>query len=158
MFFDTPKSQNAIIVCTNRTQKYREFFDKDKTLVIIFPDVEDSNYPGAFHAAHAGKIISFLKNLSPDITDLYICCSKGGSRSPAIAAAVLRMSGRRDKDVWLNPFYVPNALVYYHLCKAYGIPVSRFTVKIRTIANDISFKIYKRRRNAGKYERWQIIE
>ena len=156
--FDTPKNLNALIVCTNRTLKYREFFDKDKILEIIFPDVEDPDFSDAFNDAHAGKIIDFLKNLPSDITDLYICCSKGESRSPAIAAAALRMSGRSDKNVWLNPFYAPNTLVYYKLCKSYGVPISRLTMKIRKFANNISYKISKNRGNTGKYEGWQILE
>ena len=115
--FDLPPKQNAIIVCTNRYNKFIYACKPENILIIDFPDVEDKRYPGAFNSAHARKIIRFIKGLSDEVTDIYVCCSKGGSRSPAVAAALLRMSGRKDMAVWNNPYYVPNTLVYLRLCR-----------------------------------------
>ena len=88
-------------------------------------------YNGTSEVNRHRHIIRFLRQLPKSVTDLYVCCSKGGSRSPAVAAAVLRMSGRSDKAVWDNPYYVPNWLVYQSLVKNGGV---------------------------SEYERWQIIE
>ncbi len=155
--FDLPKEQNAIIVCTDRENKFIHSCLPENILVINFPDVEDKNYPGAFSRAHAKRIISFVHGLSEKVTDIYVCCSKGESRSPAVAAALLRMSGRSDKPVWYNPYYVPNTLVYLKLCREYGFLTNRFSVWIRTLINDKSFK-KAQRGIPHRYERWQILE
>lgn len=155
--FDLPPKQNAIIVCTDRDNKYINLCLPENILIINFPDVEDERYPGAFNGAHARKIIKFIRNLSEDVTDIYVCCSKGGSRSPAVAAALLRMSGRSDMDVWRNPYYVPNTLVYFTLCREYGMPIDMFSVRIRTLINERAFKMVQDGKPT-KYERWQILE
>ena len=155
--FDLPPEQNAIIVCTDRDNKYLSLCLPENILIINFPDVENDKYPGAFNRAHARKIIKFVSNLSDDVTDIYVCCSKGGSRSPAVAAALLRMSGRSDKDVWYNPYYVPNTLVYLRLCREYGFLTNKFTVWIRNLINKIAFSMVQKGKQT-KYERWQILE
>lgn len=154
--FDLPQSQNAIIICNGRSNQDINRCLPENTLIMDFPDVEDPHYPGAFNAAHARKIIGFICNLSSDVTDMYVCCSKGSSRSPAVAAALMRMSGRSDKAVWLNPFYVPNLLVYYRLCRTWGFHTTRFSVWCRHLANVIAFKRAQRKKKVD-YERWEIL-
>ena len=154
--FDLPIKQNAIIVCTNRNNKFIYKCKPENILIINFSDVEDKKDPEAFNRAHARKIIRFVKSLSNDVTDLYVCCSKGGSRSSAVAAALLRMSGRKDKDVWNNPYYVPNTLVYFRLCREYGLPITRFSSWIKKQKNNRAFKIAQKRKHC-RYERWQIL-
>lgn len=155
--FDLPQKQNAIIVCTNRDNSFIYQCLPENILVIDFPDVEDSKCIGAFTSAHARKIISFIRSLSDEVTDIYICCSKGGSRSPAVAAALLRMSGRSDKAVWYNPYYTPNTLVYQKLCREYGFWTNSFSVRIRAIINEFCF-FMAQRGFPSRYERWQIID
>lgn len=155
--FDLPAERNAIIVCCERINRFVYQCSPENTLILDFPDVEDKKFPGAFNRAHARRIIGFIENLSEQVTDLYVCCSKGGSRSTAVAAALMRMSIRSDKDVWENPFYVPNTLVYYTLCKEYGLHITKLSVLFKKWKNDMSY----RRSQKGKpckYERWQILE
>lgn len=154
--FDLPKEQNAIIVCTGRENKFIYQCLPENILVIDFPDTEDEKYPGAFSGAHARKIISFVKGLDDKVTDIYVCCSKGSSRSTAVAAALLKMSGRSDRAVWCNPYYVPNPLVYLKLCREYGFFTTRLSVKIRSIINERAF-VKAQKKGYTKYERWQII-
>lgn len=155
--FDLPKEQNAIIVCTNRINKYVFKCELKNILLLNFTDVENKKLYGAFNKRDARRIIQFIKNLSDEVTDIYVCCSKGGSRSPAVAAALLRMSGRDDKKVWLNPYYVPNILVYRVLCREYGLPTSRLFVWIRNQMNKHAFRKAKKQGHC-EYERWQILE
>lgn len=75
----------------------------------------------------------------------------------AVAAALLRMSGRSDDPVWLSPFYCPNTLVYYILCREAEIPVSQIEVWIRKQQNRRAY-LRARRGKPSKYERWQIID
>ena len=154
--FDLPPQRNAIILCTNRENRYLKYQVKQNKLTLNFLDVEDPHVIGAFNGGHARAIIRFIRRLPKTVTDIYVCCSKGGSRSPAVAAALLRMSGRSDKPVWLNPYYVPNTLVYYILCREAGVPISQFEVWIKKQQNRKAF-LRAKRGKPSKYERWQII-
>ncbi len=154
---DLPLEKCAAIICTIRTNPYIDNEFKENKLLLDFLDVEDETMDRAFNRIHAGMIINFINNLPDEVSDLYVCCSKGGSRSPACAAALLRMSGRSDMDVWQNPFYTPNTLVYKTLCREYGIYVSDEMVKTYCEINDLAYKMAQKNGNAGEYERWQIL-
>ena len=84
-------------------------------------------------------------------------CSKRGSRSPAVAAALLKMSGRSDEAVWRNPYYVPNALVYYRLCREYGLRISKMEAWLKVMMNKRAFRMVQKGRPC-KYEWWEILE
>ena len=156
--FDIPLSRCAIIACTERENEYLELFPPQQRCVVPFADVEIPEAYGAIKGAHARVVIRFLRRLPDTVTDLYICCSKGGSRSPAVAAAVLRMSGRNDKVIWENPYYVPNWLVYQTICREFGLYAPDWYVKHLVELNRQCFLDSVRRGNPGKYERWQIID
>ena len=155
--FDLPEEQYALILCTERTNRYLNPERVLHKIVIPFPDAEDKTVPGAFTGAHARAIIRFLLALPESVTDLFIVCSKGGSRSPALAAAILKGSERSDNDVWSNPFYVPNTLVYRRTCLELGIFMPMIAVKLKKWKNDRQFKNAKKRRSPGEYERWMIL-
>lgn len=154
--FDYPLEKNAVIVVTNRDNRFLSEGHISNLLTLPFPDYEDKETEGAFNRAHARAIIRFLDELPDTVTDVYVCCSKGGSRSAAIAAALLRMSGRSDRDVWQNPYYVPNTLVYYRLCKEFGLFVTEHSVARRRKQNEKAFRDAKAG-NPCKYERWQVL-
>jgi hypothetical protein len=67
------------------------------------------------------------------------------------------MSGRSDLPVWKNPYYQPNTLVYFTLCREYGIFETKLSVHVRSLINRRAFKMTKKGKPA-KYERWQILE
>ena len=154
--FDLPQERNAIIICTERDNNYLKHYNGNK-LELVFWDVEDPRSIGAFKYAHARGIIRFIDQLPDEVTDLYICCSKGQSRSAAVAAAILRMSGRSDDPVWLNPFYNPNILVYYKLCRQAEIPITPLEVQMKKKQNEKAYQDLQQGKPC-KYERWQIIE
>ena len=155
--FDLPQEQNAIIVCTDEENEHIYQCLSENILIINFPDVKDKNYPNAFNREHAKRIIHFVQHLSEKVTDIYVCCTQGSSRSAAVAAALLRMSGRSDKAVWCNPYYAPNTLVYSNLCREYGILTTGISVKIRELMNKRAFKAAKKGKKLC-YERWQILD
>lgn len=154
--FDLPDERNAVIICTRRENKFLKDYKGNK-LEIGFPDVEDPEIEGAFEGAHARAIMRFIRKLPDEVTEIYVCCSKGTSRSAAVAAGLLRMSGRSDDPVWLNPYYVPNTLVYYRLCKEAGIPITPEDVQLKQKQNEEAYRSLKMGKPC-KYERWQIIE
>ena len=84
-------------------------------------------------------------------------CSKGGLRSPAVAAALLKMSVRSDEAVCRNPYYVPNTLVYYRLCRENGLRISKMGVWLKVMTNRRVFSLAQKGRPC-KYERWEILE
>lgn len=156
--FDLPMEQNALIACTRkRSTPYLEGDEILHKLIMEFPDAENPKIPGAFNEAHARVIVRFLEGLPDSVTDLYVCCSKGGSRSAGLAAAFMKGSGRKDKDVWRNPFYVPNTLVYKRMCSELGIFMPWVFVFMKNYTNVRAYRKAQKRGNAGKYERWQIL-
>lgn len=154
--FDLPQERNAIIICTDQENEYLKNYEGNK-LDVAFLDIEDTRVKGAFEEAHAKAIITFINMLPEEVTDLYICCSEGQSRSAAVAAALLRMSGRSDDPVWLNPYNTPNTLVYYRLCKQAGIDITPEDVQFRKEQNKKAY-LELQEGKPTKYERWQIID
>ncbi len=154
--FDIPLEDCAMITLTTRTTPGLNRI-KIRKLVVDIQDVESTELYGAFTREHARMIIKFISNLPECITDLYICCSKGGSRSTGCAAALMLMSNRSDDDVWKNPYYTPNYLVFRELCREFGIDMSDEAVADRLRINDEAYKTAQENKNAGKYERWQIL-
>lgn len=156
--FDLPMKQNALISCTNkRTTDFLNGEEIIHKLIMEFPDEEDHRIPGTFNDVHARVIIRFLNDLPDSVTDLYVCCSKGQSRSAGLAAALLLGSGRKDFDVWMNPFYVPNALVFRKMCNGLGIFMPRILVRLKKTMNAYAYRKAQKIGNAGEYERWQIL-
>ena len=156
--FDVPMSRCAIISCTDRENEYVYTFPASQRCIIPFADTEDADHPNAITADLAKLIIRFLKRLPDEVTDLFVCCSKGSSRSPAVAAAVLRMSGRSDKAVWENPFYVPNRLVYQVICREFGLFAPDWCMDTLVELNLKCYREAVEHGNTRGYERWQIIE
>ncbi len=155
--FDLPPEQCVLIICCDRSGQFPYPSNLRHVLEIVFPDYEDRRLPGAFDKVHARKIICFITELPDMVSDIYVCCAKGGSRSPAVAAALLRASGRPDRDIWCNPFYVPNTLVYLRLCQEFGLKTSILSVWIRVWINNRAFKKAQKNKGSAKYERWQIL-
>ena len=112
---------------------------------------------GAITSEHADTIRNFLFNLSEEITDLYISCDGGDSRSPAIAAAVMRLIGRDEQRVWRNPYYTPNILVYYVLCESFGVPVMWDDALERRRINEESYRLAQRLNGDTEYKRWEVL-
>ncbi len=154
---DLPE-QSAAIICTDQDNEYPNVPGLTEKLFVCFSDVDSADSLGSFNMEHAERIVQFLKGLPREVTDLYICCAAGESRSPAIAAAILRASRRSDIDVWLNPYYHPNILVYQTLCRAFGIENSPQDMEKLILLNKEAFRAALDNHGKSQYERWQILE
>lgn len=107
----------------------------------VFRQYEDLDYecPGrSFSRADATAFAEFIKNVKADV--LYCCCDAGESRSPAVAAAVMRYFGLNDLPVWKNPHYHPNMLVFEMLADALGKSVSDEEKDYRSYINQKVFR------------------
>ena len=130
----------ALILCSNKPSRLEKYYLHSNYCAQSFTDTEDADHPFAFRDGHAGVIKDFVISLPEYITDIFICCDGGDSRSPAITAALLLSSGADDGIIWKNPYYRPNKLVFGKLCAAFGINVLREDLLKRMKANESAFR------------------
>lgn len=72
----------------------------------------DYESPRSFGDQHAASFSHFIRSLDRNITDLFVCCDAGESRSPAIATAIRRWLGHNDQHIWSNCKFYPNMLCF----------------------------------------------
>ena len=114
---------------------------KVRCIPYVFRQYEDLDCecPGrSFSKADAAAFADFIKNLEGDV--LYCCCDAGESRSPAVAAAVMRYFDLDDMQVWRNPHYHPNMLVFEMLGNALGASISDKEKDLRLYINKQAFR------------------
>ncbi|MBR1969083.1 MAG: hypothetical protein IKA17_01875 [Clostridia bacterium] len=75
-----------------------------------------------------------------DFGRIYVCCDSGESRSTAMAAAIMRYYGKSDKEIWTNPHYHPNLLVYKEQLYAFGIKVGKLRLRYLKYINNRALK------------------
>lgn len=151
--FAEDDKEYAIINCSERTSQYLS--SQRCLLQLHFIDTEDEDNPKSFSLDNGEKIKSFIVSLPSNITDLFVLCDAGESRSTAIAAAILIFLGRSDKPVWDNPFYHPNTLVFRRLCKVFGIEMTEEQIESKKKQNEYAFK--NAMKNSTQYKRWEVI-
>ena len=151
--FADDSKEYAIINCSERISQY--FSSQRYLLQLHFIDTEDEDNPKSFSLDDGEKIKSFIASLPNNITDLFVLCDAGESRSTAIAAAILLFAGRNDEPVWNNPFYHPNPLVFRRLCQAFGIEMTEEQIESKKKQNGDAFK--NAIKNGTQYKRWEVI-
>lgn len=108
----------------------------------VFRKYEDLDYEcpqRAFSLADAEIFAEYIKGLKNDMDTLYCCCDAGQSRSPAVAAAVMRYFGLDDMPLWRDPHYHPNMLVFSMLTDALNCGVSDGEMDFRIYTNRKAF-------------------
>ena len=115
-------------------QKLLDAFHK----VSVF-DTEIENKPFSFNYDDGLGIKEFLEKQN-DFGRIYVCCDSGESRSTAMAAAIMRYYGKSDKEIWTNPHYHPNLLVYKEQLYAFGIKVSKLRLRYLKYINNRALK------------------
>lgn len=117
--------------------------EKLRGISYVFRQYEDLDHecPGrSFSKTDATAFAEFTKSLVNDVDTLYCCCDAGESRSPAVAAAVMRYFGLDDMQVWKIPHYHPNMLVFEMLSDALGAAVSDEENDFRFYTNQKAFR------------------
>ena len=130
----------------------------DNWCAISFADVENPDMESAFSIDHALLIKKFITELPDDITDLYICCDSGESRSPAVAAALLTAMGKKDSIVWENPYYKPNCLVYKLMRRAFGIEIEQEEIYQKRKDNECALSRTIENADCRNFKRWSTYE
>ena len=136
---DNDKSSKAIIILSQSDIDSKMYKYMDKYIVLEVADTTEKDHPYAFTMDDAQKIKNFLDETA-DFENLYVCCDSGQSRSTAAASAIMRLYGKSDKEIWQNPFFKPNTLIYKTLCHAFGKRVSKLKMLYLCHVNDKALK------------------
>lgn len=126
---------NAFIICTSEENLT---LDVEPKIILNFDDIT-SDKSNSFSKKYAKIIKEFIQQLE-NVETLYVCCDYGVSRSAAIAAAISRFNKMNENDIWLNPKYCPNILVYKILCKELGLNNSKLRLKFKQYQNKLALK------------------
>ena len=102
-------------------------------------DTEMKNKAFSFDYREGMEIKKFLEKQN-DFGRIYVCCDSGESRSTAMAAAIMRYYGKSDKEIWTNPHYHPNLLVYKEQLYAFGINISKLRLRYLKYINNRALK------------------
>lgn len=94
----------------------------------------------SFSPEQAAAFAAFVRGLSPDTKELYVCCDAGESRSAAIAAAIHRWLGQSDSYIWESPKYHPNVLCFCRMLEALQIPITDGELDILIYTNRNAFR------------------
>ena len=136
---DTSESRKAVIILSQSNIDTQIFKYMDAHIVLEVADTTVKNHHYSFGMEDAQKIKNFLAE-TYDFENLYVCCDSGQSRSTATASAIMRSYGKSDKEIWQNPFYKPNTLIYKVLCRTLGKRVSDLKIRYLCHINDKALK------------------
>lgn len=134
---DIPKGAVAIMSSSEQIDESRV---KIPFVVAYYQDL-DYEDPRAFSLAQAKTFAEYIKSLDTNVTDIYVCCQAGESRSPGLAAAVYHYYGLDPHDVFRNPKYHPNVLCFRLLTEALGVPVEDVLIDQLIYENQQAFKL-----------------
>lgn len=117
--------------------------EKVHSIPYVFCQYEDLDYEcpaRSFSLPDAVVFAEFTKHLTNEVDTIYCCCDAGESRSPAVAAAVMRYFGLDDMQIWRNPHYHPNMLVFEMMTNALGVAISDEEKDYRFYINQKAFR------------------
>lgn len=92
--------------------RYDTLSVRENVCVLHFADTEIATMPDAFSTSDIRIIMAFLDTCNNSDSDVFISCDEGRSRSPAVAAGLLRCSDQNDDYIWKSREYRPNVYVY----------------------------------------------
>ena len=119
-----PDRKTVAIMLSTEDLTYHDFGLPDAYYKANVLDTEIEGKRFSFNYEDGLKVKKFL-DLHSDFERLYVCCDSGESRSTAMAAAIMRYYGKSDKEIWTNPYYHPNTLVYKEQMRAFGFKVGK---------------------------------
>lgn len=127
-----------VILLSMENYDYPVFKEQDNVLKIEVQDTLMKDSPYAFTAEHGLQVKEFLDKAC--FKRLFVCCDSGESRSAALAAAIMVYYGNPDMEIWKNPYFHPNLLVYAAQLKAFGIKCTPLKLKFLRFINNRNFK------------------
>ena len=105
--------RQALISIMDHKRDARERFPAPRVLRLCFEDAMDAdNGQNLITAEQAEAVCRFVLREKDEIDTLIVHCTAGVSRSAAVAAAVRKGLGESDEEIWNDPRYCLNGLVY----------------------------------------------
>lgn len=97
-------------IIISSSDRYDKISGHENVCVLHFADTEIATRADAFSTRDIRTIMAFLETCNN--IDVFVACDEGQSRSPAVAAGLLRCSGQDDDYIWKSKEYRPNVYVY----------------------------------------------
>lgn len=119
------------IGCTSYPEKYATLAS-ERFLVLNFDDITSPGRLYSFRPEHAQAIVRLVREADGDggaVERIVVACDGGVSRSAAVAEALMLSFGRDDEaEIWADPRYSPNRLVYEVMCEGLGLRMPKAAV------------------------------
>jgi hypothetical protein len=124
---DYLKVKYAIISITDNTRYFTSYPTSDINMVALLAlkfadtdDKEDIDDWKCISNTQAKLILDFAFSVKEEVDTIIINCDAGISRSSGIAAALSYIFNGTDSEIWDNPKFFPNKLVYDTILNAAG--------------------------------------
>jgi len=136
---ELPDRKTIAIFLTMEKTEHPNLRLLDKYLKVSVFDTEIENRAFSFNYGEGLQVKEFLEQEN-DFGRVYVCCDSGESRSTAMAAVILKFYGQSDEEIWTNPHYHPNRLVYKKQLNAFGIKISNIKLKYLKYVSERALK------------------
>ena len=118
-----PQSENARIRKNGNLKGLLrlKFHDITQRQIEIYQEHDSEREFKPITRVHAASIARFVKKMSKEVKAFIIHCEAGISRSSGTAAAISLYLNGDDSQIWEDPRYHPNTMVYNMVLKALGL-------------------------------------
>ena len=105
--------RTALISIMDHNRDCIERYPSPRVLRLCFDDADNRTFwQNLMTQEQADAICAFVLRYAREIDTLIIHCTQGVSRSPAVAAGILGGLRQDESQIWEDPGYRPNPLVY----------------------------------------------
>ena len=116
-------SINDVVKDNKKMQKFLKFprnSNRLGTLYLAFDDVTDPQDLWGITQRDATRIRDFVEKYKSKIETIVVHCVFGQCRSAGCAAAIMFHLTGKDMEIFRNPKYAPNMMVYRKVMEAFG--------------------------------------
>ena len=113
--------RTALISIMDHKRDCIERYPAPRVMRLCFDDADNRSFwQNLITEEQADAICAFVLRYAREIDTLIIHCTEGVSRSPAVAAGILGGLRQDESQIWENPGYRPNSLVYRLVREAFA--------------------------------------
>ena len=113
--------RTALISIMDHQRDCLDRYPAPRVMRLCFDDADNRTFwQNLITTEQADAICAFVLLHARQIDTLIIHCTAGASRSPAVAAGILGGLRQDESQIWENPAYDPNPLVYRLVREAFA--------------------------------------
>jgi hypothetical protein len=113
--------RTALISIMDHQRDCLDRYPAPRVMRLCFDDADNRTFwQNLITTEQADAICAFVLLHARQIDTLIIHCTAGASRSPAVAAGILGGLRQDESQIWENPAYHPNPLVYRLVREAFA--------------------------------------